>query len=96
MMCRTSAVILIFVCLTSFCAQGQISGIVLDKNTNSPIEYATIILKQGDKILKEPYQTLTAVFFFPFRAMAIQYRNLIPWLSEIRNRKRRCQKKHSP
>ena len=46
-MCRISSVILIFVCLTSLCAQGQISGIVLDKNTNSPIEYATIILKQG-------------------------------------------------
>ena len=51
-MCRISAVILIFVCLTSLCAQGQILGIVLDKNTNNPIEYATIILKQGGKILE--------------------------------------------
>ena len=49
---RRCRVILIFVCLTSLCAQGQISGIILDNNTNSPIEYATIILKQDGKILE--------------------------------------------
>ena len=64
-MCRTSAVILIFVCLTSFCAQGQISGIVLDKNTNSPIEYATIILKQGDKILEGTISNPDGSFLLP-------------------------------
>ena len=65
MMCRTSAVILIFVCLTSFCARGQISGIVLDKNTNSPIEYATIILKQGDKILEGTISNPDGSFLLP-------------------------------
>ncbi len=64
-MCRTSAVILIFICLTSFCAQGQISGIVLDKNTNSPIEYATIILKQGDKILEGTISNPDGSFLLP-------------------------------
>ena len=62
---RISTVILIFVCLTSFCTQGQISGIVLDKKTNSPIEYATIILKQGDKILEGTISNPDGSFLLP-------------------------------
>jgi len=64
-MCRINAVILIFVCLRSLHAQGQISGIVLDKNTNSPIEYATIILKQGGKILEGTISNPDGSFLLP-------------------------------
>ena len=67
-MSRISAVILIFVCLTPLCAQGQISGIVLDKNTNSPIEYATIILKQGGKILEGTISNPDGSFLLPISA----------------------------
>ena len=51
MMCRTSAVIL-FRLFDILLRSGSNLRDVLDKNTNSPIEYATIILKQGDKILE--------------------------------------------
>ena len=95
-MCRISAVILIFVCLTSLCAQGQISGIVLDKKTNSPIEYATIILKQSGKILEGTISNPDGSFLLPISVNGNFNIEIPSWLSEIRNRKRQCQKKYSP
>jgi iron complex outermembrane receptor protein len=64
-MFRINKVILIFVCLMSFCAQGQISGIVLDKNTETPIEYATIVLKQEGQILEGSVSKPDGSFLLP-------------------------------
>ena len=64
-MCRKCIVSLIFVCLISFGAQGQISGIVLDKNTDLPIEYATILLKQDGKILEGTISKPDGSFLLP-------------------------------
>ena len=64
-MFRKSKILLIFVCLISFCAQGQISGIVMDKNTNNSIEYATIILKQDGQILEGTISKPDGSFFLP-------------------------------
>ncbi len=41
----------IFFYFLSFNAHGQITGTVIDKANNIPLEYATIVIKEGDKIL---------------------------------------------
>ena len=58
----------IFIYLISFIVQGQISGTVLDKNTNIPIEYATIILKQDGKILEGTISKPDGSFLLPISA----------------------------
>ncbi|MBT3443749.1 MAG: TonB-dependent receptor, partial [Flavobacteriaceae bacterium] len=64
-MCRKCIVRLILICLISFGAQGQISGIVLDKNSDTPIEYATIVLKQEGKILDGTISKPDGSFLLP-------------------------------
>ncbi len=51
-MFKKLAVCFIFIYLISFSIYGQITGTVLDKNSSSPIEYASIILKKDGKILE--------------------------------------------
>ncbi|MEC8635841.1 MAG: TonB-dependent receptor, partial [Bacteroidota bacterium] len=58
----------IFIYLMSFILNGQISGIILDKNTNIPIEYATIILKKDDKILEGAISKPDGSFLLPITA----------------------------
>ena len=65
MMYKKSIVLFIFVCLMSFYVQGQISGIILDKNTETPIEYATIILKQMGQILEGTISKSDGSFLLP-------------------------------
>ena len=55
----------IFIYLLSLIAQGQISGIVLDKNTNIPIEYATIAMKKDEKILEGTISKPDGSFLLP-------------------------------
>lgn len=64
-MFRKSKILLIFICLISLCAQGQISGIVMDKNTNNSIEYATIVLKQDGQILEGTISKPDGSFLLP-------------------------------
>ena len=64
-MIRKCIVSLILVCLIPFGAQGQISGIVLDKNTDLPIEYASILLKQDGKILEGTISKPDGSFLLP-------------------------------
>ena len=64
-MFRKCIVSLILVCLIPFGAQGQISGIVLDKNTDLPIEYASILLKQDGKILEGTISKPDGSFLLP-------------------------------
>ena len=52
----------------SFILNGQISGIILDKNTNIPIEYATIILKKDDKVLEGTISKPDGSFLLPITA----------------------------
>ena len=52
----------------SFILNGQISGIILDKNTNIPIEYATIILKKDNKILEGAISKPDGSFLMPITA----------------------------
>ena len=58
----------IFIYLMSFILNGQISGIILDKNTNIPIEYATIILKKDNKILEGAISKPDGSFLMPITA----------------------------
>ena len=64
-MFRKCIVNLIFASLICFVAQGQISGIVLDKNTDTPIEYATILLKQDGKIMEGTISKSDGSFLLP-------------------------------
>lgn len=64
-MYKKSTFLFIFVFLTSSSVQGQLSGIILDKNTETPIEYATIILKQEGQILEGTISKSDGSFLLP-------------------------------
>ena len=44
---------------------GQIKGVIVDSNTNAPVEYATIILKQGETILEGTISQPNGSFLLP-------------------------------
>ena len=56
---------LIFFYFLSFNLQSQITGTVVDKANNIPIEYATIIIKEGNKILDGTISKPDGSFVFP-------------------------------
>ena len=49
----------------SFNLQSQITGTVVDKANNIPIEYATIIIKESDEILDGTISKPDGGFIFP-------------------------------
>ena len=58
----------IFIFFVSFILNGQITGTVMNKYTNVPIEYATIILKGDDKILEGTISKPDGSFILPISA----------------------------
>ena len=58
----------IFVFFVSFILNGQITGTVMNKYTNVPIEYATIILKGDDEILEGTISKPDGSFILPISA----------------------------
>ena len=56
---------LIFFYFLSFNLQSQITGTVVDKANNIPIEYATIIIKESDEILDGTISKPDGGFIFP-------------------------------
>lgn len=64
-MFKTNSLGLLFFSLISMNIHSQITGIVTDKNTQTPIEYATIILKQGDEVLEGTVSKPDGSFVMP-------------------------------
>ena len=58
----------IFIFFVSFILNGQITGTVMNKYTNVPIEYATIILKGDDEILEGTISKPDGSFILPISA----------------------------
>ncbi|MEC8396726.1 MAG: outer membrane beta-barrel protein [Bacteroidota bacterium] len=58
----------IFIFFVSFILNGQITGTVMNKYTNAPIEYATVILKGDDKILEGTISKPDGSFILPISA----------------------------
>ena len=58
----------IFIFFVSFILNGQITGTVMNKYTNVPIEYATVILKGDDKILEGTISKPDGSFILPISA----------------------------
>ena len=64
-MCRKFIFSLIFIFLISFYSRGQIKGVVLDKNTDNPIEYASIVLIKDGEILEGAISKPDGSFILP-------------------------------
>ncbi|MEK9604463.1 MAG: TonB-dependent receptor [Flavobacteriaceae bacterium] len=59
------ALFIIFTYLICLDINGQISGKVRDKNTKSPVEYATIVLKEGEQVLEGVVSKPDGSFLLP-------------------------------
>ena len=56
---------LIFSLAVSFGVQGQIIGVINDKSSGTPIEYATIILKKGNEVIEGTISKPDGSFIMP-------------------------------
>ena len=64
-MYRNCHIYMIFFFFISNNIFGQIKGVIVDSNTNAPVEYATIILKQGETILEGTISQPNGSFLLP-------------------------------
>ena len=64
-MYRNCHIYMIFFFFISNNIFGQIKGVIVDSNTNAPVEYATIILKQGETILEGNISQPNGSFLLP-------------------------------
>ena len=66
----------------------------MNKYTNAPIEYATVILKGDDKILEGTISKPDGSFLLPISANGnfIIEVSFLGYQTIVRNRKRQCQK----
>ena len=64
-MYRNCHIYMIFFFFISNNIFGQIKGVIVDSNTNAPVEYATIILKKGETILEGTISQPNGSFLLP-------------------------------